>query len=463
MIQLDFPPLCGPTIETVINENYGLRVILPELIDNALDKRATSIKLYVEDDTFIVEDNGTGVANMLSLLQWGLHDKGGSTRTIGRYGIGFKRAAIWLAEAFEVETRHRNRQSILAVDWAVLQASGKWSTSMEDPVPSSGPSFTRFIFTGIRRKRLARLDSVVKDLAYEFGPSLRAGVRIELNGIPIEAAPFPRLETRQVTDDHFEGRHFRLTAGIKLPGDTPKRHGFDVVVMHRLIMQGDNYGCYQYSPQKFYGYLELLDDGDEQWTVATLKGGEFAERDALFEYLFPIVEPLLKAAQELGERIELKEWREELLERLSSLMKIRERRGRGESKGVAESKKSGATREQADKTDAAQPGSVIDKRLHGALDLRFDCHDPDKVGDVQRTKTTTIISLNLDFPIIKRRDSDGTIAIALALLAMHVCEKPEDFPLLREVIATDLREAFMERYTRLLSMVVLPDQAGTSA
>src|SRR5215472_15521809 len=88
--------------------NLQPKTVLPELIDNALDKRATVIKMYAEENAFVVEDNGSGVSNMVSLLQWGRHDKGDSRSTMGRYGIGFKKAAIWLASAFEVETRHRN-------------------------------------------------------------------------------------------------------------------------------------------------------------------------------------------------------------------------------------------------------------------------------------------------------------------------------------------------------------------
>ena len=125
--EIDFSPQTS-----IIRERFSLRVLLAELIDNALDKRATTIRLYRDGDDFIVEDDGAGVADMQALLQWGRHHKTEGSKTLGRYGIGLKHAAINLAEGMEVDTRHRHYRYALSVDWGQIVESRACAAS--DPL-----------------------------------------------------------------------------------------------------------------------------------------------------------------------------------------------------------------------------------------------------------------------------------------------------------------------------------------
>lgn len=461
----DFPPQTS-IIESIIRERFSLRVLLAELIDNALDKRAMTIRIYRRDDELIVEDNGAGVSDMRALLQWGRHSKAEGSRTMGRFGIGLKHAAIWLAEGMEVQTRHRNHRYSLSVEWAQIIESGRWRTLLPAPIADAGESYTHFSFGPLRPSRYKNIGGCEKVLSYEYTPALQRGVVIALDDYTLQPVPLPPLESMVELDQDLHGRHFRLKAGLKVKGTAPDRHGVDVAYLDRIILQGDCYGLKDYSPQHFYAYLELLDDWDSKWTMSTHKN-YFEQRDDLYEYLFPYIEPLLQAADERGDIIELDGIRDKALEALASIKRIREKRKRGAATGTAQPTNDGKQRENAKKTDPNAPGSVLD-RLHGVLDLRFDCHDPNKIGEVQETKTATIISLNPEFEVIRTREVGAVIVVALGLLSAHVIRNPErrnkfGVPAFPEFAAEGFYDEFVQILTNLIQRAALNKEKKEAA
>lgn len=471
MIPLDFAPHTN-IIQSIIDEKYPLRVLLAEVIDNALDKRATRISLTVDGENFVVEDNGSGVASMVSLLQWGNHHKDDpSHETMGRFGIGLKHAAIWIGEQMAVLSRYQHQLYSLQVDWQQIRDSGIWRGEMHEPETSPGPSFTMLSFGPVRPGRIKRfaLDKIANALAYEYTPALAKGIDISIQGTPLEAVGLPELESAITLDECLNGRHFRLTAGLKPHGNNdPTRYCYDVAYMNRIIVQHDSYGLGEYSGRQFYGYLELLDDGNERWTLSTHKG-HFEPCDELYDYLLPFIEPLLEAAEQMGDEIRLDGVRDEVLERMSRIRPIREKRKRGDTHGTKEPKKTGKKREKAEKVNPEEPGSVT-RRLQGILDLRFDCHDPEKVGDVQQTKTHTIVSLNPDFALVKTREPNAIVAIVLALLAAHVVKNPDlknrfgiDRSIFPQILTEGFYNDFIAFYSDLLQRAELTEQQSAAA
>lgn len=413
----------APSIELLhsfVDRPGTLRENLAELVDNGLDKDATRVEITATDTNLTVRDNGRGISNWIALLSLGIHEAS-RQRTLGRFGVGFKHAAIWLAETVDIETRNNNVLIFTRINWTSL--AGWDDVDIGEPHPDPGPSYTTLVFSDIRGKRLKNLQGAAEELRYRFGPALTHGSQIVINGVHLKPAPLPEFDAAPlVIDDYFEGKHFHLTAGVKANNATPQRAGYDVAYMHRLVRQRDLSGFGNYSAQRFYGYLELLPDGDEDWSLSDHKD-EFSEREELYEYLLPEVTPLLERIAQAKEAIEFRECRLEVNTRMAKLVgkgnkTSKEKRDPGDSHGSVTPRRTGRQRQKAKKTDEDQPGSIIDKLRNRGIEVSFDHNVPGSVGEVQTGNKQIIVSLNPEFEIVKRRIADAIISQALALLVI---------------------------------------------
>jgi hypothetical protein len=143
---------------------------IAELLQNAIDEKATHIALTCEDDRLVFEHNGTGFdqEDVAALCARGVSTKGAGT--IGFMGVGFK-SVFRSFESVEVSSGpwkfkltvavHEGEFGDLQRDWlgAVLPL---WDDAVEPP--SNGMT-CRFTLSG----RLTGLSSTTSDLEHVFG------------------------------------------------------------------------------------------------------------------------------------------------------------------------------------------------------------------------------------------------------------------------------------------------------
>src|SRR5262245_24467083 len=182
---------CLPTmgiIRAMVNRRLGLAAASSELVDNACDKGAKHIRLSVDRKLVCVEDDGMGVVDLPGMMIYGHHAVTMDEEpTIGRYGVCFKDAVIWLGRSLHVETRNNGQRRAVAVDWLELERNPvPWAITFGDKIEEPGQSsFTRISVSDIYNHRMDNARQLGERLAIRFSPGIISGIEIILNGDPL--------------------------------------------------------------------------------------------------------------------------------------------------------------------------------------------------------------------------------------------------------------------------------------
>jgi hypothetical protein len=458
--------LCPDTtlVESFSERSGGtLRGMLAELLDNAFDQNATRIEITSSDDSLIIEDNGNGVSEWNALLRLGRHRGRGGT--IGRYGVGFKHATAWLAEVVDIETRRRNARSFTRLDWTALAAQdGDWGWDVGEWTGDKGPPYTRLTLSGIRKRRLRNLAQVAEELASRYSPGLSTGVTILIDGNALAPVALPLFDgTPSIIEGSYEGRNYRLTAGIKPDHAEPERCGYDVAYLHRIIRQKDLSGCGNYSGQRFYGYLELLNTGEADWTLSDHKD-DFDERTELYDdELFPQIEPILKAAAAAKDSLEFRDCGRIVTERFHFAGQGKEKRHPGETKGPRTPKETGRKRNHASEIELDPLRRVTSKLRSCGVTITFACQDPTRVGVVQSGSNQIVVDLNPSYPAVAAKDADAITVLVCALLALDDEWHGRNRQLLLRLVEADTVAPQIKDLSNLLLRVLPPEHSEASA
>jgi hypothetical protein len=311
---------------------------------------------------------------------------------------------------------------------------------IEKPHVSHGESFTKITISRLHNNNLTtRLEGALPKLARTYRPALISGKRIVIDGGDLSAAPLPKFLLKpRVIDDYFNGKHFRLTFGIRAD-DSPYR-GYDVAYMYRVIAQNDTGGFGDYSPLHVYGWLELINDA-EDWGLAELKGGFFAERDELYDFLLPQIEDILVEAQKHSGSLALDNAAAVLNERLKLLQAPGPKR-----KPAAPSEHPRGPYNHRELTEHVprKPPRTLEERLaNTGYKVYWDMEDPSKVGMVTYSGRHGKIHLNSAYALINERgeaeNSDAMLVICLTLIVMDWHDRNEsDRPPIGELFNPDV-------------------------
>jgi hypothetical protein len=458
MPKLDISPRTS-MIESMRRRSLTVRGCMAEIFDNSFDAGANDIEVTRDGEELTVRDNGRGVIDMSALFALGAHESEGET--IGRYGVGFKDAAIWLADAVEVDSFNGRQRFGTHVNWPKIEKSGSWEINISETfMDSKTPTYTSLVFRGLNSKVIRSMNSnSIDQLAYEFAPGLRAGARIQVLDRKLTPPPHPELTEEVHINDYFEGKHYRLLAGIKANTSEPRRYGYDVAYRHRLMLQHDSRRAFgDYSALRFYGYLELLDDGADRWTLGTHKQ-EFEEREDLYDHLFEQIEPLLKKADEAAREIQFNVNVFNVETILSEAAKRTIREVRQERTGTTEPGKTpsdtGRKRRKAKQSDPEQVGSVEQDRSGGLIRIQFDEVDERQIGSVQEGRNCCIVHVNKNYKHVDFNNFGQVMILATALYANHwsnrTLARGSQYPINFE--GTDEEQNFILQFSRLLRNV----------
>ena len=415
MIEIDLSPRTA-WLDSVFNKRLNAEACFSEFFDNSFDQDSTIIEVSVGPDAITILDDGNGIANMEHMLAFSEQPMTPRPR-VGRYGVGAKYGAINLGTQLSIDTRHGLMRQEAFVDWQAIRDTGSWKVLIEAPHSSRGAHFTKLTISHIKREKVDRLASALPKLARTYRPALMSGKRILIDGEELSAPPLPKFKKKpRIIEDEFNGRRFRLTFGIRAD-DSPYK-GYDVAYMYRVILQNDTTGFGEYSPLRVYGYLELLNDAVD-WTLAELKGGDFGEREDLYEFLLPKVEDILVEAQKQADSLALSDAATALNERLRPLGLA----GTGpKRRDVPEHPRGPYQHHDPPEHNPRRPKprTLEDRLRNTGFKVEWDEEEPGKIGEVTYSGNTGIIHLNPTYALIDARTAEEKVDAYLVVCCMLI-------------------------------------------
>ncbi|MFZ5832949.1 MAG: ATP-binding protein [Planctomycetota bacterium] len=403
------------------------KTALGELIDNAFDAGATHVAIKKHGDTLSITDDGSGCDDLKRMMTIGqtYGRKGGR---LGRYGIGFKEAAIWAASKVAIFSACKGMTHQWRINWDYVRAHN-WDTGSDPQTESmntsrclanglAGTHGTALVFEGLKHRFNGgkSLEPVLEDLGYIFSPALCHGKSIVVtNGTTKVVKPYEWPPLEHVVDRKLDvnGKSVRLVAGIVAQGMANKYPGFSYLLHHRVIQAATSMGARQYSVGRVTGRVELSD----AWKVSKNKTSLVdADADALEAAIFEAMEPTLKTAQLQTDMLmsdAIKASVEKMLNqsRLKAKRKPREKTGRAKPTGE------GAKHTQAART---QPGRTFSgPRNVGGVTLEFTENESHGIGRVDFEGNR--IWLCVKHPFVEQaRSTDNDLGIASLAAALYV-------------------------------------------
>jgi hypothetical protein len=198
-------------IRAVRESGYlSIATALAELVDNSLQASATDVSITIIRDRadalpeIVVEDNGAGMSRpeLELCLRFGGSSRFNARQSFGRFGMGLPAASLSQARHVEVTAwQNGGYENVIALDVdSIVAGTGPTFTARRGARRASG-SGCRVHWKQcdrIEHRRLAWLErSLHRDLGRIYRRFIVAGLRMTINGKPVEAVD-PTLLTTKV-------------------------------------------------------------------------------------------------------------------------------------------------------------------------------------------------------------------------------------------------------------------------
>lgn len=421
-------------LSSYVNQSLTWPKVLAELVDNSFDAGANRVLITCKnkDRSFVVEDDGHGVKDVLSLVTLGRHVESRTT-CLGTYGVGAKDAWLWCGGIIDIDSAHAGQRSLLRVDYRDVQKNG-WKC--EDPKTSShvGLPYTK-LKLALRDGKHQPNNEAFDRLAFIFTPALQRGLQIVRSsggvGKPLVPAVLPQLQETVADTFEVEGKTVSINIGI-LPEGQKMRHGpFWLQYGHRIIDStslGASNGTTAYSTLRVGGVIVL----GKGWRLTKNKDDLSELNERLNDAIFVRIEALLKKGETLAESIESQSLRNELETTINASVKSaadqsKEKRSKGETHLRVYPSNTGRRRTKASQTQDGN-GSIAVASCAGrkrgfALDW-CDDQNEDSIGKFDATGSR--VSLNLNHRFISYAKASGNrialVSCAHVLIASYAAQ-----------------------------------------
>jgi hypothetical protein len=320
------------------------RAIL-DLIDNSIDGAhklrndenfdGLFTKLSIEKDKFIIEDNCGGISKDILLNQAFMFGKPidyeSTDHSIGRFGIGMKRAIFKIGNSFNLETLHTTSKSKMDIDIKEWLKDNKWEfkTNIENISTLEHNTKTIISITNLHPnisdefKLEYFLTKLKNDLAFTYSLILNKNFKIFINGENIRKKEFEIINDSNLMPEIInftfpigetnedELINIKIIAGVSKERDL-KQGGWYIFCNDRLILEADksnitgwdNNDLPKYHPDFAYfrGYV-FFDSKDAEllpWT--TTKTGLDSDSSVYKATSFEMKKALKKVISFLRER-----------------------------------------------------------------------------------------------------------------------------------------------------------------
>lgn len=394
---------------------------LAELIDNALDARATRVSISFKGKVLSVSDDGIGIKNPLSVVTLGRHDRH-SGQGLGRYGIGAKDAWLSTGPVIEIDSVHCGVRRHLRVDVREL-AKSDWdvadpSETLCDILPGTDVRITLKAGTAA-----PSWQSLTERLGWTFAPALLKGRQIVFRDTktPTPLAPViqPPLLNAVSSSFDIDGKHVDINIGTLPPGVKMKFNPFWIQYRHRVIKDsfiGLNGRCIG----KVAGTITL----GEGWRLAKNKDELIDDSNALADAIYERIKHILDECEATTEQLVTDAIKTELEGLLNAalLSAKREKRDAGESTGTRFPADTGKRRTKSAQT-TDNPGSVLESERAKRRGFSMAFVEEEETHFGRFDALGKLVVLNLCHPVIAaaRRidDRHGMLSAACVVLANH--------------------------------------------
>jgi hypothetical protein len=348
-----------------------LLTLCSELIDNSLDAQAVNIAIEATSAHLFVRDDGGGIRDLTRTTNMGDSIKGDDLLpTSGRYGAGGKLAALGTGNIWTIDTCSEGQTKHCRINFQkIIDANNGEPDEYRVTSTPGVPSYTEIEVTELhlpRRFSSSQLLRLQNDLANLYQPAIRSGVRITFNGTDLPLIPRPALDHHLHFACKFDGRDLLVYVGVIKHGDTLSAPGLLFETGKRVLkLSPDTSAFGPYANAQVLGWVRLIEDKANKiaWGLS-LDKTDFAERDALGEFLFDLIEDVLRVGAEAARQSSLTQ-RDLFHQRILSDMfagRVREARARqtvlAETERREPTQPTGRKRTRATNVTPDQPGSV---------------------------------------------------------------------------------------------------------
>lgn len=259
----------------MITRDISVEDAIIDLLDNSIDGANQInhedlskfyINIEVSKDLFVIKDNCGGFSlerAMKYAFRFGRPDDVVSLKnSVGRFGIGMKRALFKMGKCFSVETKNNNdhfRVDVNVEDWCKkiktlsTQENGNikiddWSFdcyTIDDLSIENGTIITIYDLKEEVKSLFVDdnfLNSLYNGITKMLCFSLSKGLHITLNKKQIkgfsEELLIPKESRPYFINGNVDGVHYKIVAGLGKIGE-PKRSGWYIFCNNRLVVESD--------------------------------------------------------------------------------------------------------------------------------------------------------------------------------------------------------------------------------
>ncbi|MFA6401067.1 MAG: ATP-binding protein [Salinivirgaceae bacterium] len=261
----------------MITRDISIRDAIIDLLDNSIDGAiqinpqnfsGLNIYLTINENEFIVKDNCGGFSLETAqkyAFRFGRPEGAPETiGSVGRFGVGMKRALFKIGQCFEVESKTTNDHFQINVDvenWknkkknirdeeGIISEEDDWSFDYENITDASSDLIENGTYIRVVKlnedvssifKEQSFLNDLKNDIERLLNFSIEKGIKIFLNGEPIEKKGiflFKGLSTPYFYEFESNGVNVRIIAGLSSVGE-PRSSGWYIYCNDRLVLEHD--------------------------------------------------------------------------------------------------------------------------------------------------------------------------------------------------------------------------------
>ncbi len=256
----------------MLTRDVSLHDAISDLVDNCVDGAARlrgadqpdftglEIKLRVSDDKFEIEDNCGGIDIPLAqnyAFRFGRPKEADETpHSIGRFGIGMKRALLKLGRNFSVESTTRTERFLLEEDVGEWLEKESWNFKFKEVEKNrdwaEAETGTKIAVWNLYEAvaRQFALDHFVNHLSTRtenaHKESIEGGLTVLVNGHALQSNPWkvlggaglsPFSKTDTIQKKEKKNVHRRIVVGVGV--SSPKDAGWTIICNGRTVLSAD--------------------------------------------------------------------------------------------------------------------------------------------------------------------------------------------------------------------------------